>query len=782
MVYDKGSVQEINPRLALFELYVSAPNLPPENTIDAFRDICFDGIPDKYRAKSWKLLAQQIPFDNRKSWSSTLEGLRNTYYSFFDQFCVEPNQRDLKILQEGYKMVRIGDEKAKQIMADMELLDQIDKDIRRTFSDIAFFQQAVNQNEACKIYHDCNISKRNSLATWLRNYYTFQEDTARRKSVSNTPNDFHWECMQRLLYIYAKVNPGLGYVQGMNYLLAPIYYVTAIDPDKSDSVHAEADAFFLFNALMSHFRDMFTRSMDDINFNTNPDLKKVVELSSDGEIYAEGNGVGHTMERFQSYLKAVDETIFNDFSHLLKVLVIDKEFSLPDALRIWDSLFAELFSIYQDQEDSAIDFLIEFSVAMILAKITVEMCDAQEEMIPKAKNNRSLKEGFCYKCKAQKPDLHVRNSDFCKSCFLDSTIHRFRNNLMKIKAGNVLVALSGGPSSMCLLDLMSNFNSVDPVNKRQPKYPNVHVCHVDVSLAVPQIEPDLVDRLKEDVERREFKFTSIRLEGLFADSCSVAVKDQVPVLTTESDNESPADRLKNSLESVSSLSSREDLLNIYIKKSILTQAIKNNCNIILFGDNSTLLAVKTISLSAKGRGVVLADEIALEHVITVNERKFSLVRPLRDVLGKEVSFYNQFKGLSPFNNANLTTGLKKDCSIDRMTSDFIIGLDDEFPSTVSTIARTAFKIKAKEHSTLSCSLCEAPLDEVSKFSEIMGDAAENATPEAGRVPINQVLCYACRNISRDMKKTIEKRGLAGTLPGSVSRQAMKEQIQEFLIE
>ncbi|KAJ3250634.1 hypothetical protein HK103_003288 [Boothiomyces macroporosus] len=301
----------IDDRLALFELYTSAPNLPPENTIDTFREMCFDGIPDKFRAKSWKLLAQQIPFDNRKSWPSTLEGLRNTYYSFFDQFCVEPSPNDLKVLKEG-------DGNTKRILADMELLDQIDKDIRRTFSDIAFFQQAVNQSEECKIYHSCNVSKRNAIATWLRNYYTYQDNSSRRKSVSNSPNDFHWECMQRLLFIYAKVNPGLGYVQGMNYLLAPIYYVTATDSDKSEAIHAEADAFFLFNALMSHFRDLFTRSMDDINFNTNPDLKNTVDLISNPELYSEGNGVGHTLDRFQTYLKAVDETIFNDFEELLK--------------------------------------------------------------------------------------------------------------------------------------------------------------------------------------------------------------------------------------------------------------------------------------------------------------------------------------------------------------------------------------------------------------------------------------------------------------------------------
>jgi len=37
--------------------------------------------------------------------------------------------------------------------------------------------------------------------------------------------DLHWEAIERLLFIYAKLNPAISYVQGMNELIAPIYYV-----------------------------------------------------------------------------------------------------------------------------------------------------------------------------------------------------------------------------------------------------------------------------------------------------------------------------------------------------------------------------------------------------------------------------------------------------------------------------------------------------------------------------------------------------------------------------
>jgi hypothetical protein len=43
--------------------------------------------------------------------------------------------------------------------------------------------------------------------------------------------ELHREEMRRLLFVYAKLNPGIKYVQGMHELLAPIYYLFKTDPD-----------------------------------------------------------------------------------------------------------------------------------------------------------------------------------------------------------------------------------------------------------------------------------------------------------------------------------------------------------------------------------------------------------------------------------------------------------------------------------------------------------------------------------------------------------------------
>jgi hypothetical protein len=52
-------------------------------------------------------------------------------------------------------------------------------------------------------------------------------------------------------------------MQGMNEVLAPLYYCFATDPDEAWCRHAEADAFFCFTRLMSEIRDVFIKSLDD---------------------------------------------------------------------------------------------------------------------------------------------------------------------------------------------------------------------------------------------------------------------------------------------------------------------------------------------------------------------------------------------------------------------------------------------------------------------------------------------------------------------------------------
>lgn len=42
--------------------------------------------------------------------------------------------------------------------------------------------------------------------------------------------------MRNILLLFAKMNPAIGYVQGMNEVLALLYYVFRMNPDGEDAV------------------------------------------------------------------------------------------------------------------------------------------------------------------------------------------------------------------------------------------------------------------------------------------------------------------------------------------------------------------------------------------------------------------------------------------------------------------------------------------------------------------------------------------------------------------
>ncbi|SAM00124.1 hypothetical protein [Absidia glauca] len=121
-----------------------------------------------------------------------------------------------------------------------------------------------------------------------QNGTTYNDDDDEQDHVQ----DYHWEVIERLLFMYAKLNPGIGYVQGMNELLAPIYYVFANDtsPGLAGQVHAEADTFFVFTILMGDVRDHFVRSLDQ----------------------DAGSGILGTMHRLQQRVAWYDKALWRD--------------------------------------------------------------------------------------------------------------------------------------------------------------------------------------------------------------------------------------------------------------------------------------------------------------------------------------------------------------------------------------------------------------------------------------------------------------------------------------
>lgn len=170
---------------------------------------------------------------------------------------------------------------------DTEVLEQIDRDVMRTHPDMHFFSG------------DSAVAKSNQ------------------------------DALKNVLTIFAKLNPGIRYVQGMNEILAPIFYIFKNDPDKTNASYAEADAFFCFVELMSGFRDNFCQQLDN----------SVV-------------GIRYTITRLSMLLKHHDEELWRHLEVTTKInpqfyafrwitLLLTQEFNFVESLHIWDTLLSD---------------------------------------------------------------------------------------------------------------------------------------------------------------------------------------------------------------------------------------------------------------------------------------------------------------------------------------------------------------------------------------------------------------------------------------------------------
>jgi hypothetical protein len=92
--------------------------------------------------------------------------------------------------------------------------------------------------------------------------------------------------MSRILFLYARLNPGVMYVQGMNEVLATLYYCFH-ECSEVYKDHFESDLFFCFTKVMSDLRDGFIRTMD-----------------------SEETGINGKIRRFCTVFKQIDRPLF----------------------------------------------------------------------------------------------------------------------------------------------------------------------------------------------------------------------------------------------------------------------------------------------------------------------------------------------------------------------------------------------------------------------------------------------------------------------------------------
>jgi hypothetical protein len=185
----------------------------------------------------------------------------------------------------------------------VQLLDQIRKDVDRTFPDLKFFLDPER-----------NLGKRRYAA------------------------------LERILFTWSKFNKGVNYVQGMNEIVGTIYYVLANDWNEEWAQEAEADTFWLFGILLGDMQDVFISHLDTSETGIYSRIKMMETLlrRHDAEIIEHFNDIGI-------------ESSF--FAIRWWTTLLSREFLLPDTIRLWDSMFA---STHKD------NFLCYVCVTMVI--------------------------------------------------------------------------------------------------------------------------------------------------------------------------------------------------------------------------------------------------------------------------------------------------------------------------------------------------------------------------------------------------------------------------------
>ena len=330
-----------------------------------------EGLPDELpmlRAYVWKILLNYLPEDPKK-WETTLKEKRSQYNNY-KQFIEK--KLELEVKEKKYKS--------------RDTLEQIIKDVYRTNSQVSFFYEPTNKknlenkDEYKKMYErrkNCTFNNIDEI------YYNEKE------------YELHVDVLKRMLFIYSMFCPDISYHQGMNELLAPIYYCYSYDKtyteEKEDDI--EADTFWSFHYLMSKVSQSFVSAND-----------KGLEIKS---------------FILTKCLEYVDEDIYKNLLRLnirneyycykWFILLFSQEFEINDLLKLWDLVLSHEDKYY---------YIVYLGIAILMMKKEVIVNGEMVDVMQTLQNFQDINVDEVVK-KAK--EINVKNKDALDEFILKTT-------------------------------------------------------------------------------------------------------------------------------------------------------------------------------------------------------------------------------------------------------------------------------------------------------------------------------------------------------------------------
>jgi hypothetical protein len=263
--------------------------------------LCENGLPDDLqilRAYVWKIILGYLPIDYN-NWDETFSQKRKQYETYKslikDKLKKELDEKDYK---------------------SKEVLEQIIKDVYRTNVQLSFFVQSTDKS---KTFNNEELLKiLNKRKNWdfsnINEIYKYD----------NIENETHSDVLTRILFTYSFLAKDVSYHQGMNEILAPIYYCYSYDKlyIEEKEVDIEADSFWSFYYLMNEIKR---------NFNTEQE-----------GLFLKSKILGECLKIINEkvYINLEEKNVKNEyFSFRWFMMLFSQDFNIGDILKLWDFIF-----------------------------------------------------------------------------------------------------------------------------------------------------------------------------------------------------------------------------------------------------------------------------------------------------------------------------------------------------------------------------------------------------------------------------------------------------------
>uniref|UniRef100_A0A670YPR4 Cytoplasmic tRNA 2-thiolation protein 2 n=1 Tax=Pseudonaja textilis TaxID=8673 RepID=A0A670YPR4_PSETE len=381
----------------------------------------------------------------------------------------------------------------------------------------------------------------------------------------------------------------------------------------------------------------------------------------------------------------------------------------------------------------------------------------------------------CVKCKEASPVVIIRAGDaFCKGCFKDYFVHKFRAMLGKNRCiypgEKVLLAFSGGLASSSMLRQVQEGLNREAAKKLRFRPGIIYIDEGAVCGRSLDEREKTCGQVEAVLRATGFPYHLVFLEEVFdlptsvlsslshnatgqapsykeavadflrwqqqqreerkEEDAATSLEDRLAECSLEgcwwpgrlaalheagSSLASHAQDLSRLFAGIKSLTAKEELLQTLRTHLVLHVARRNRYTKVMVGDSCTRVSVKLLTNLSLGRGAFLAMDTGF---LDSRYGDVLILRPMREYPAKEIAFYNYLFGVPTVFTPGLDTKASDRASIHLLIETFLCKLQLEFPSTVSTVYRTGEKLSAVPPEAqpdvptapASCLLCLCPLD------------------------------------------------------------------------